>query len=182
MKAEIPSNTYRPEWTTIPFTVEAPDLFMSLSLPRWNTNALHAPAEGNNIAKLGLVRLKGSYQYFAEVRDEYVEQLKLDFTVSFQGSPASFSEYIPHQAQDVAFKEIGWYIRYFMILRDNYLGSFTHFSTLYEYLEKKRRGLPIGDPIMAKYREGKVGLFYFWGAILLSTSSPMCFKLKSYLP
>ncbi|KAF9465079.1 hypothetical protein BDZ94DRAFT_1351083 [Collybia nuda] len=138
MKVEIPSTTYRPEWTTVPFTIEAPDISMGFSLPRWNTNALHAPTDGNSIAKLGLVRLKGSYQYFAEVRDDYVEQLKLDFT-----------------AQDVAFKEIGWSIRYFMVLRDNYLGSFTHFSTLYEYLEKKKRGLPIGDPLIVKYREGK---------------------------
>lgn len=63
---------------------------------------------------------------------------------------------IPKQTRDLAFKALGWSIRYFMVLRDNYLGSFTHFSTLFEYLDKKRRNLPPGDPIALKYREGKV--------------------------
>lgn len=53
-----------------------------------------------------------------------------------------------------------------MILRDNYFGSFTHFSTLFEYLDKRRRGLPAGDPIIQKYREGTVGrIFGFRGSI-----------------
>lgn len=43
-----------------------------------------------------------------------------------------------------------------MVLRDNYLGSFTHFQTLYEYLEKPKQNLPPGDPICLKYRQGKV--------------------------
>jgi hypothetical protein len=43
-----------------------------------------------------------------------------------------------------------------MVLKDNYIGSFTHFSTLYEFLDKKKRGVPLGDPIMLKYRAGKV--------------------------
>jgi hypothetical protein len=58
--------------------------------------------------------------------------------------------------RDVAFKALGWSIRYFMVLRDNYFGSFTHFSTLNEYLEKRKKGLPVGDPIAQKYRPGKV--------------------------
>ncbi len=43
-----------------------------------------------------------------------------------------------------------------MILRDNYFGSFTHFSTLNEYLQKRGRGQPLGDPITLQYREGSV--------------------------
>ncbi len=46
-----------------------------------------------------------------------------------------------------------------MIIKDNYFGSFTHFSTLYEYLERKGRGLPPGDPVMDKYRKGHVSGF-----------------------
>ncbi len=60
------------------------------------------------------------------------------------------------QLKDVALKAIGWSIRYFMILRENYFGSFTHFSTLYEYLERRGRGLPPGDPDLDKYRPGTV--------------------------
>lgn len=43
-----------------------------------------------------------------------------------------------------------------MVLRDNYFGSFTQFYTLYEYIQKKDRGLPISDPTELKYRPGKV--------------------------
>lgn len=45
-----------------------------------------------------------------------------------------------------------------MILKDNYFGSFTQFSTLYEYLNKKEKGMPLGDPVVQKYRKGKVRL------------------------
>lgn len=45
-----------------------------------------------------------------------------------------------------------------MVLRDNYFGSFTQFCTLYEYIQKKDRGLPISDPTELKYRPGKVSL------------------------
>jgi hypothetical protein len=54
------------------------------------------------------------------------------------------------------YKALGWSIRYFMALKDNYFGSFTHFSTLGEFLAKKDEGLPFGDPIVLKYRPGKV--------------------------
>lgn len=49
-----------------------------------------------------------------------------------------------------------------MVLRDNYLGSFTNFSTLYEYLDRRRRKIPVGDPIEMKYREGKVRIFSYF--------------------
>jgi len=48
-----------------------------------------------------------------------------------------------------------------MVMRENYFGSFTNFSTLYEYLERRRCGLPIGDPLELKYRPGKVSVFSF---------------------
>lgn len=41
-----------------------------------------------------------------------------------------------------------------MVLRDNYFGAFTHFSTLNEFLAKKRRGQSIGDPVELQYRPG----------------------------
>ena len=42
-----------------------------------------------------------------------------------------------------------------MVLRDNYFGSFTHFSTLNEFLAKRRSGQPIGDPVELQYRPGR---------------------------
>ncbi|KAK0195692.1 hypothetical protein F5146DRAFT_1101121 [Armillaria mellea] len=133
----IPSDIFRPEATTIAFCVDAPNFSLTLSLPRWHTHALHAPEDGNHIAALDL-QLDGSYRYFADVREDNIEQLKLVFSL-----------------RNVAYKIVGWSIRHFMIIRDNYFGSFTHFSTLYEYLERKSRGLPPGDPVMDKYRKGQ---------------------------
>ena len=50
-----------------------------------------------------------------------------------------------------------------MILRNNYFGSFTHFSTLYEYLEKRKQKQPLGDPVDLQYREGGVSICRFHG-------------------
>ncbi|KAG6841879.1 hypothetical protein C0991_005609 [Blastosporella zonata] len=135
---DILSNEFRHECPKIPFTLDIPDVSLSLSLPRWNINALHAPKEGNSLANVRFLHVEGSYQYFAEVREDYVEQLKLKFDV-----------------RDIAFKNLGWSIRYFMVLRDNYLGSFTHFATLFEYLDRRQRNQPLGDPVLSKYRPGK---------------------------
>ncbi|KAK7053326.1 Macrophage colony-stimulating factor 1 receptor [Paramarasmius palmivorus] len=138
---KIPSNVFRPNSTIISFTVDIPDVSLNLSLPRWNTNALHAPAEGSSLAKVASLVIDGSYLYYADVREDNVEQLKLNL-----------------MANTVVFKALGWSIRYFMILRDNLFGSFTHFSTLYEYLERRERGLTPGDPVQQKYREGKANM------------------------
>jgi hypothetical protein len=78
-EAQIPATTYRPEATLIPFYVEATNPFFTLSLPRWNT---HASNYGNRIGRVGFLRMDASYGYYAEVREEYVEQFKLDITVS----------------------------------------------------------------------------------------------------
>ncbi|KAF8633289.1 hypothetical protein AX17_004464 [Amanita inopinata Kibby_2008] len=137
----IPSNIFRPTYTTIPFTIEAPDASFSLSLPQWNTNALHAPENGNSLGKARFIQLDGSYLYYSSVREDLVEQLSLKFTV-----------------RDIVYKALGWSIRYFMVLKDNYFGSFTHFSILCEYLAKREKGLPPGDPIMFKYRPGKANM------------------------
>ncbi|KAJ7703124.1 hypothetical protein B0H17DRAFT_922585 [Mycena rosella] len=135
---EIPSDMFRPDSTTIPFSIEVPDVTLNLSLPRWNTWALHAPKEGNSLAKVRVFRADGFYRYFSEVREDHVEQFKLTLTV-----------------RDIAYKGLGWSIRYFMILQNNYFGSFTTFSTLFEYLEKRKRGLPVGDPVLQQYRKGQ---------------------------
>ena len=67
--------------TAIPFVLEAPDALLRLSLPRWNTNALHAPKDGNILGRAGLVRLDGSYLYFSQLKEDNVEQLQLKIVV-----------------------------------------------------------------------------------------------------
>jgi hypothetical protein len=80
-ETRIPATKFRPESTIIPFFIEVPDLEFNLSLPRWNTHALHAPQQGNNLGTAVFFRLDASYRYFAEVREEHVEHLTLDFAV-----------------------------------------------------------------------------------------------------
>jgi hypothetical protein len=78
----IPSNKFRPETTFIPFTISAPNLVGNFSLPRWSTHALHPQKEGISLFRTQLFNLCGSYRFFGEVRDDHVEQLKLDIQVS----------------------------------------------------------------------------------------------------
>jgi hypothetical protein len=82
LEATIPSNTFRPEATTISFVVDANDTNVDISLPRWNTHALHASKEGHSLLKAGKLSVEGSYHYFAEAREEHVEQLKVTVNVS----------------------------------------------------------------------------------------------------
>ncbi|KDQ57525.1 hypothetical protein JAAARDRAFT_69639 [Jaapia argillacea MUCL 33604] len=137
-RVEILSNKFRPVSTTVPFCIEAPHAKLSLTLPKWNTHSINATRHRTDFGQIGQMRLDGSYMYYAEVRPDNVEQLKLDFT-----------------GRDVVWKAFGWTVRQIMIFRENYFGTFTHFSTLYEYLEKRKNGLPAGDPVEASYRKGK---------------------------
>ena len=43
-----------------------------------------------------------------------------------------------------------------MIFQNNYFGAFTNYSTVAEYLTKRAKNQPIGDPVDLKYQPGKV--------------------------
>lgn len=58
------------------------------------------------------------------------------------------------------FKAFGRTIHHLLRVRENYFGNFTNFSTRSEYVDKRLRGL-VGDPVLIKYRKGKVGLVYW---------------------
>jgi len=109
------------------------------------------------MGRIGVFRLDASYRYYAEVHEENIEQFRLEITVRLFISMVSIiiTKYCL-KVRDIRFKALGWTIRYLMVMRENYFGTFTNFSTLYEYLDKRRRGLPVGDPVELKYREGKV--------------------------
>ena len=81
-RVSIPFTKYRPSSTPVSFSVEAPDLSMSLTLPRWNTRSLYSRAHRNSdIGRIGLFRLDATYCYHADVHPENVDQLTLEFTV-----------------------------------------------------------------------------------------------------
>ncbi|PPQ63980.1 hypothetical protein CVT24_009409 [Panaeolus cyanescens] len=161
-EVHVPSNVYRPDSSSISFNTFSPGLSLNMSLPRWNTHAMHMSRSGTSIAKIGPVQLSGSYSYYSEVRPDLIEQLKLDIKIT-----------------NAVFVSYGWVIRYLMVLRDNYLGSFTHFQTLHEYLEKRRRKEPVGDPISSKYRPGKHNDLQV--ELFLQAESPTILLPKNFL-
>ncbi|KAG2364907.1 hypothetical protein BDR07DRAFT_1557955 [Suillus spraguei] len=138
IQVTFPSNIYRPEATSIPFVVDVPDVNVFLSLPRWNTQYLYNSGKEHRIIHAATFRIRSSYYSWADVQPDNIDQLKLTVETS-----------------KVAYKALGWSARYLMVLRDNYFGSFTHFSTLVEYLEKRKRFNLVGDPLEMKYRPGK---------------------------
>ncbi|KAI9437708.1 hypothetical protein H4582DRAFT_1957102, partial [Lactarius indigo] len=132
----IVSDKFRPAWTSFPFSIDAPDVILSLTLPKWSTHRLQTMEPITKLMTVGLLRLDGSYLYYSDVREENVDQLRLSFTLN-----------------DVIFKCLAWSMRHLMIFQQNYFGTFTHFSTLGEYLQKRGEG-QIGDPINLTYRPG----------------------------
>ncbi|KAF9227418.1 hypothetical protein BS17DRAFT_747957 [Gyrodon lividus] len=164
----MPSNAYRPEATTISFTAEVPDFFVSISLPKWNTQSLYNQGKEHRILHADTFRIDSTYHYWAEVHPDNLEQLK--FGISARG---------------ITLKTLGWAVRYFMVLRDNYFGSFTHFSTLTEYLDKRSRS-EVGDPIEKKWRPDKsnmlqveISLMIQHGSLLFPAGLPGYEKYNS---
>ncbi|KAI5121559.1 hypothetical protein M0805_000740 [Coniferiporia weirii] len=152
----IPMNKYRPLSTTISFSVDTPNVDLSLTLPRWNTHALTTPSAKyvTDVGRVLAFGLSGTYTYHAEVRGDCVDQLKLDIKIP---SPA--------------LKLFGWIIRHVMVLRENYLGGFTQYSTTREYLGKYEKGVPVGDPLGLKYRPGKNNVFHVDLALTVQNGS-----------
>ncbi len=79
----IPMTKYRPECTTVSFDLDAPDIGVSLTLPKWNTHSLFGkPHRSSELGRIGEFHIGMSYCYFSEVDPEHVDQLRLMFTVS----------------------------------------------------------------------------------------------------
>ena len=79
----VPSNTFRPMSPCIPFCVETGDVSLVLNLPRWNIYALssHSVEQISEFGQVTQFRLDGSYTYFAEIRSDCIDMLKLDIHV-----------------------------------------------------------------------------------------------------
>ena len=75
---EIDSTTFRPISSVVPFSFVAPDLSVSLTLPRWNTHSINPRPE---IGRIGELCVTGSYRYFSDVRPDNVDKLRLDIDV-----------------------------------------------------------------------------------------------------
>ncbi|KAG2150597.1 hypothetical protein DEU56DRAFT_37144 [Suillus clintonianus] len=150
----FPSNKYRPEATSIPFVIDIPDVTVFLSLPRWNTQYLYNSGKEHRIIHAAAFHITSSYYFWADVQADNIDQLKLTVETS-----------------RVTYKALGWSARCLMVLRDNYFGSFTHFSTLVEYLDKRSRFGLTGDPLEMKHRPGKSNSLQVQVSIQLQSGS-----------
>jgi len=77
----IVADKFRPSWTSFPFSIRAPDVTISLSLPKWSTHRLQTVEPITKLITVGLLLLDGSYLYHSDVREENVDQLRLKFIV-----------------------------------------------------------------------------------------------------
>jgi hypothetical protein len=135
----VASTRYRPEFSVVPFTVDAKNAVVELSLPSWDTHRSFG-APSLEVGRIGDIRVSGSYRYYARPQPDHVEKLKLHL-----------------EAEGVAFLALGWVVRRIFCVKDNYFGEFTQFSTMQEFLEKfDHSPEAVGDPIVEKYRPGKV--------------------------
>lgn len=79
--ATIPSDVYLPEFTTISFAADIPELSVCICLPKWNTQFLYNQGEEHHIMQAGKFRIDGTYHYWAEVHPDNIEQLKVTILV-----------------------------------------------------------------------------------------------------
>jgi hypothetical protein len=91
---EVPLIRYRPESSTIPFTVEGEDVLITMDLPRWQTHSQASFGADclHNVGKIRQLHVRGSYLYFSEVHPDHVEALSMSIDVSvLECSRRSFS-------------------------------------------------------------------------------------------
>lgn len=81
-EVEVPLIRFRPESSTIPFSVQGSDLALLMHMPEWHTHSTFGNQNTAQFAKVGKLRLRGSYLYYAEPTPEHVECITLFIYVS----------------------------------------------------------------------------------------------------
>jgi len=160
-EVEVPLIRFRPESSTIPFSVQGTDLALNMFMPTWHTQNTFGGVTATQIGKVDKLRLRGSYLYYADVTPEHVECLTLFIYVSFfgRGHLAGCFELtrLCPQLDGVSFRVIGWAIRRLMLVKDNYAGSFLNFQTTQDFhSEFAKQPKKWGDRTAERYRPGKV--------------------------
>ena len=81
----IPSNRFRPLDNVVSFQVDAPDIGIDLTLPKWNTHTFCPPEQLSKTARLSSLVVNASFRYHSEVHSELVDELTLDIKVGLLG-------------------------------------------------------------------------------------------------
>lgn len=77
----IPSEKFRPESSTVPFSIEATSVAVGLTLPKWHTNAMYSSPATNDIGRVSHLLVDGRFFYHTEHREDFVDRLNLLFKV-----------------------------------------------------------------------------------------------------
>ena len=77
----VAATQYRPDMSTVPFTVNLTDARVELSVPSWDTHRSFCADETVEVGKIGLVTASGSYTYYSVPRPEHQETLVLHLEV-----------------------------------------------------------------------------------------------------
>lgn len=78
----VSATQYRPEFSTVPFSVEARDIRVDIGLPTWDTHRGEGGSQDIEIGKIGDLSVAGAYRYYSEPRPEHQENLTLNLEVS----------------------------------------------------------------------------------------------------
>lgn len=77
----VSATQYRPEFSIVPFTLEAQDLVVVIGVPRWDTHRAVNGEQAYEIGKIGELSVVGSYRYYAEPKPDHLESLTLHLEV-----------------------------------------------------------------------------------------------------
>ncbi|KAH9883751.1 hypothetical protein F4778DRAFT_620709 [Xylariomycetidae sp. FL2044] len=115
----IALDVFRPTKNAVPFNISAEKLQIGLHVPPWNTQATFLASK--EIGHLDNLAVDGKYHYNSTTAPANTDTLVLDV----DGHSPTVYLY-------------GFFIRYFLQLKDNYFGDHIHFTTLDEYQEMLR--------------------------------------------
>jgi hypothetical protein len=77
----VSATQYRPEFSVVPFSLEARDLIVEIGVPRWDTHRGVNGEQSYEIGKIGELSVGGSYRYYAEPKPDHQESLTLHVEV-----------------------------------------------------------------------------------------------------
>ena len=118
---------FRPQCSKVEFTVETVSntdlggmLELGVRTPIWNTWSCSLKQQ-ESLGKVGRIKLKGSYEFYANTSPDLIDTLNLDID--------------GERFQSVLH---GFLIRYFLTIKENYFGENLHFKTLEEWQSRQQ--------------------------------------------
>ncbi|WAR54812.1 hypothetical protein PtB15_4B430 [Puccinia triticina] len=135
IRVVIPGELYRPSVSTTSFSVQFDSLNVKLDYPDWSTHQSFATESALYCAELDRVSLQGYYDANDSVQPEAVDFLNLSL-----------------EMDNILFKAFGHLLRLMMNIKENYLGSYNHFSTQEEFIAAFKKGIVGEHPDEVNYR------------------------------